>query len=246
MLTKSDIKYIQSLCHKKFREEEQLFVVEGIKMVNELMMEQHQGVKKIYAVKEWELQYQSSFPPHVIVQIIEETELKKISSQSTPQQVIALVERPINDIKTQKFDGITVVLDRIQDPGNLGTIIRTCDWFGIKNIVCSLHSVDAFNPKVVQSAMGSIVRVNIYYENLPAFISSHADIPVYAAVLDETSIYDVTIKTPSFIVIGNESVGISNPILSLATQKISIPKYGKAASLNAAIAASIILSVVHR
>lgn len=243
MLSKSDIKYIQSLSHKKFREQEHLFLVEGVKMVDELLKDAHQGIKKIYAVKEWESCHKHSIPNHVAVQVIEEFELQKISSQKTPQQVVALVDLPQKDVNKQLFSGVTIVLDRIQDPGNLGTIIRTCDWFGINNIICSPDTADAFNVKVVQSAMGSILRVNIFYTDLTNFLSKHADMPIYSAVLKGVSIHEMPLPTDCFIVIGNESVGVSEEILALTNQRITIPKHGNAESLNAAIATSIILSV---
>jgi TrmH family RNA methyltransferase len=246
MLSKSDIKYIQSLSHKKFREQEQLFPLEGVKMVDELLQEANHAVKKIYAIKDWVSLHIKSIPANVTIQVIEDFELQKLSSQKTPQQVIALVELPQNDIKKQLFDGVTIVLDHIQDPGNLGTIIRTCDWFGIKNIICSPDTVDAFNAKVVQSAMGSILRVNIFYTELTDFFRKHADIPVYSAVLNGISIHKASIASRCFVVIGNESVGISDEILALTSQSITIPKHGKAESLNAAIATSIILSVVKK
>jgi TrmH family RNA methyltransferase len=246
MLSKSDIKYIQSLSHKKFREQEQLFPLEGVKMVDELLQEANHAVKKIYAIKDWVSLHKKSIPANVTIQVIEDFELQKLSSQKTPQQVIALVELPQNDIKKQLFDGVTIVLDHIQDPGNLGTIIRTCDWFGIKNIICSPDTVDAFNAKVVQSAMGSILRVNIFYTELNDFFRKHADIPVYSAVLNGISIHKASIASKCFVVIGNESVGISDEILALTSQSITIPKHGKAESLNAAIATSIILSVVKK
>ncbi|MEY2595915.1 MAG: hypothetical protein RI965_1187 [Bacteroidota bacterium] len=246
MLSKSDIKYIQSLSHKKFREQEQLFPVEGVKMVEELLKEAHQAIKKLYAVKEWEFIHKQSIPSDIAICVIEDFELQKISSQKTPQQVIALVELPKIDIKTQIFNGVSIVLDHIQDPGNLGTIIRACDWFGIKNIICSPDTVDVFNAKVVQSAMGSILRVNVFYTALTDFLSKHADFPVYAAVLNGISIHEASIASNCFIVIGNESVGISDEILALTNQCITIPKHGKAESLNAAIATSIILSVVKK
>jgi TrmH family RNA methyltransferase len=173
---------------------------------------------------------------------VEEFELLKISSQKTPHQVLALVEIPLNPIKSYKPTGLTLVLDRIQDPGNLGTIIRTCDWFGVTEIVCSADTVDVFNSKVVQSAMGSILRVHVYYTELTDFIRLHKDMPSYAAVLGGTSIHEIDVKQPAFLIIGNESTGISNELLQLNPFQISIPKIGKAESLNAAVAASIILS----
>jgi TrmH family RNA methyltransferase len=138
--------------------------------------------------------------------------------------------------------GVTVVLDQLQDPGNLGTILRTCDWFGVTNIVCSTDTVDAFNHKTVQSAKGSLLRLNISYTDLCAFLSNQKHLPIYAAVLGGHSIHEVRFQQPAILVIGNEANGISNEVIKMATDKITIPKIGKAESLNAAIATAIILS----
>ena len=246
MLSKSEIKYIQSLSHKKFREQEQLFLVEGVKMVDELLKDPPNQVKTIYALDEWVASNKHLISSNIELKIIKEFELEKISSQKHPQEVIALVAIPENTIQSQPFMGVTVLLDHIQDPGNLGTIIRTCDWFGVKNIVCTVDTVDAFNPKVVQSAMGSILRVNVFYTDLIDFIKSHVSTPVYSAVLDGTSIHNVSIDQDCFVVIGNESVGVSEAILKLTAKKISIPRIGKAESLNAAIATAVMLAVIQQ
>ena len=243
MLSKSDIKYIQSLSHKKFRDQEGVFIVEGLKMVAELLKENKQQVQRIYAVKEWFDLHQSDLHPSTQVYMLEAFELLKISSQKSPQQVLALVDISQHDIKSYIPKGITVLLDRIQDPGNLGTIIRACDWFGVKDIVCSHDTVDVFNPKVVQSAMGSMMRVHVYYTELNDFIRAQEGVPCYAAVLGGTSIHEVAFTQPGMLIIGNESTGISSEILQFNPLQISIPKIGKAESLNAAVAASIILSV---
>jgi TrmH family RNA methyltransferase len=137
---------------------------------------------------------------------------------------------------------LTLVLDQIQDPGNLGTIIRTCDWFGVQNIICSLDTVDAYNPKTVQSAKGSLLRINIQYADLNAYLLSKKGVPIFAAALDGTSIHEINLQGPAIIVIGNEASGISKEVMILANQKITIPKIGKAESLNAGIATAIILS----
>jgi TrmH family RNA methyltransferase len=212
-------------------------------MVAELLKENQQQIKRIYAVKEWIDVHQSDIHPTTQVHTLEAFELLKISGQKAPQQVLALVEIPQHDIKSYIPKGMTVLLDRIQDPGNLGTIIRACDWFGVRNIVCSQDTVDVFNPKVVQSAMGSIMRVQVYYTGLSDFMLAHEGIPCYAAVLGGTSIHEVAFTDPGMLIIGNESTGISSEVLQLKPLQISIPKIGKAESLNAAVAASIILSV---
>ena len=242
MITKSDIKYIQSLAHKKFREEEGVFIIEGVKMVGELIQEFPETIVNLYATQHWvnENCPQELTGFHVIV--IDEITLGKISQLKTPNQVVAVVKIPKQIPQSNPLGNWVLVLDQIQDPGNLGTIIRTCDWFGIENIVCSLDTVDAYNPKTVQSAKGSLLRINIQYFDLITFLSSKKGVPVYAAALDGTSIHTIDVEGPAIIVIGNEANGISKEILAFATQKITIPKIGKAESLNAGIATAIILS----
>lgn len=242
MISKSDVKYIQSLAHKKFRDEERLFIVEGVKMVEELIASTSNNIHRLFATQNW---VQRQLPSSIINEltvVIEEHELAKISQLKTPNEVLALIKFPKTQHKYKVDKALTLVLDQIQDPGNLGTIIRTCDWFGVDQIVCSLDTVDVYNSKVIQSTKGSILHVEVIYTNLPAFLSTVQDIPIYAAVLSGKSIHDVELKKPSLVLIGNESNGISKEVLAFATEKISIPKLGQAESLNAAIASGIILS----
>ena len=244
MISKSDIKYIQSLAHKKFRDEERLFIVEGVKMVEELISSASDNIDRVFATKNW---VERQLPNTVVTKltvVIEEHELAKISQHKTPNEVLALVKFPKFQNEYNTDNKLTLVLDQIQDPGNLGTIIRTCDWFGINQIVCSLDTVDNYNPKVIQSAMGSILHVEVIYRSLPTFLSTVQDIPIYAAVLNGKSIHDIAIAKPSLLLIGNESNGISKEVLAFATEKITIPKLGQAESLNAAIASGIIISAL--
>lgn len=246
MIAKAEVKYIQSLAHKKFRETERCFVVEGLKMVEELITENPSSIKKLYAVDQWAGEYASSLPKQIIVHVVEEFELEKMSGLKSPDGLLALVEMPILELSDFVPNGITVVLDHIQDPGNLGTIIRSCDWFGVKNLVCSADTVDAFNPKVVQAAKGSLPRVNIFYADLKTFFISHTHLPVYAAVLNGQSIHTVDFSLPCMLLMGNESKGISPEIRLFATHEITIPQKGRAESLNAGVATSIILSSMTR
>ena len=246
MIAKAEVKYIQSLAHKKFRETERRYVVEGLKVVEELIAENPSSIKKLYAVDQWAGQHASSLPKQIKVHVVEQFELEKISGLKTPDGLLALVEMPILELSNFVPKGITVALDQIQDPGNLGTIIRSCDWFGIENLVCSLDTVDAFNPKVVQAAKGSLPRVNIFYVDLKAFFTGHHHLPVYAAVLDGQSVHTVDFSLPCMLLMGNESKGISAEIRSFATHEITIPKKGRAESLNAGVATSIILSSMTR
>jgi TrmH family RNA methyltransferase len=244
LISKSDIKYIQSLAHKKFRDEERLFIVEGVKMVEELISSASDNIDRVFATKNWVERQLPNTVVNKLTVVIEEHELAKISQHKTPNEVLALVKFPKFQNEYNTDNKLTLVLDQIQDPGNLGTIIRTCDWFGINQIVCSLDTVDNYNPKVIQSAMGSILHVEVIYRSLPSFLSTVQDIPIYAAVLNGKSIHDIAIAKPSLLLIGNESNGISKEVLAFATEKITIPKLGQAESLNAAIASGIIISAL--
>lgn len=235
MISKNELKYIQSLYHKKVREETGLFVAEGVKLVNELLQNNF-AVKKIYAVKEWKAPDASC-----LVNIIEPFELEKISKLATPNQVLALVEQKILSQEPVQKNNLTIVLDGIQDPGNLGTIIRIADWFGITQIIASEDTADLYNSKVVQSTMGSIIRVNVWYKNIEQWLST-ANVPVYGALLNGTSIYETTAIHEGILVIGNESKGIRSNLLPYIQHTITIPASGKAESLNAAVATGIILS----
>ena len=246
MLCKSDVKYIQSLSYKKYRDEEAVFTVEGIKMVMELINSFPDRIVRIFATNLWFQEHRQIVKNLTDIQIVEPFELQKISFLKTPNEVLALVSAKNIDDFNPLSEGVTVVLDQLQDPGNMGTIIRSCDWFGIKNIVCSLDTVDAFAPKVVQSSMGSIMRLNIFYKNLPEFFFQHKEIPIYSAELSGESVFDVSFSTPSILVIGNESKGVSDEVSKFATKKIMIPRVGNAESLNAAVASSIILSLMTR
>ena len=177
MLVKQKIKYIQTLGQKKFRDQEGLFIAEGPKLVNELLEEDAITVKEVYALKEW-VNNNPLLPANIIITEVSEQELEKISLLTTPNQVVAIVQQfDKGNIITAK-DQITLALDTVQDPGNLGTIIRIADWFGIKQIVCSLDSADMYNPKVVQSTMGSIARVKIIYTDLKEWLGTQENIPI--------------------------------------------------------------------
>ena len=241
MLSKSTTKYIQTLGHKKFREQDQLFIAEGPKLLNELLAASDVYITEIYAVQEWIREYGHTLTG-ISVTEISARELEKISQLSTPNKVLALVKQfPVRDL-TITANGIVLVLDTIQDPGNLGTIIRIADWFGISHLVCSEDCADRYNPKVVQSTMGSIARVNLFYTHPEEWLSRHKEIPVYATALHGGDITLMKKITTGIIIIGNESKGISPSLLNLADHKITIPKKGLAESLNAAVATGIILS----
>jgi TrmH family RNA methyltransferase len=239
MLSKNEIKDIQSLRHKKSREETGLFVAEGPKIVGELLMVAAHQAKKVYCLKEW-LDENRNLLSNSDFEIISEIELERLSQLQTPNQVVAVLhhfesQQPIIP------NGIILYLDTIQDPGNLGSIIRIADWFGIKNIVCTEGCADLYNIKVVQATMASIVRVNIFYDEELRWLQKQ-DVRKYAAALDGESIYTLPKTTNGIIIIGNESKGIQPSIMEMIDQKITIPKIGAAESLNAAVATGIILS----
>ena len=240
MLVKSQVKYIQSLSQKKLRDEEGVFVAEGPKIINELLQLASVRIKKLFALPEW-ISHHAGVDAQLVTEI-SASELERISSLQTPNQVIGIFTKPVFDQPADRKHSITLLLDTIQDPGNMGTIIRCADWFGVKQIVCSRDSADVFNQKVVQSSMGSIGRVQVLYEDLATFIGQHKDVPVYAATLDGTNLYTLPpAERAGFILIGNESKGLHDDLVAMASQRITIPRKGQAESLNAAIATGIIL-----
>jgi RNA methyltransferase, TrmH family len=236
MLSKKEIKDIQSLSHKKFREALKLFIAEGPKIVGELVTRVPGQVRMIYATTEWKnMQEQKITLP---ITEISEAELERISQLQTPNQVLALVEQ--FPVQAPVGEGLIIYLDRIQDPGNMGTIIRIADWFGVKEIVCSEGCADLYNPKVVQSSMASLARVSVFEED-GKWLSSQS-MPVYAASLDGESVYTISKIEKGILVIGNESRGITQEILDRADTLVTIPRKGEAESLNAAVATGILLS----
>lgn len=240
MLSKNQIKFITNLKQKKYRNIHQLFVVEGVKGVEELLSSDL-VLHHLYTTKALPFASDAS-----LTTMITETELKKISSLTTPNTCLAIFEQK-TAIKLSE-DKLTLVLDDVRDPGNLGTIIRLCDWFGIENLLCSPQTVDVYNPKVVQSTMGSITRVNVIYDDLSAVLSQ-TSLPIYGTFMDGENIYQQQLPTQGFVVMGNEANGISNEITTLVTDKIAIPRFGnqqQTESLNVATAAAIILSEFKR
>ena len=240
MLGKSKLKYIQSLGQKKARDEEGLFIAEGPRIIADLLAENTKPVREIYALQSWSDEY-GGMMSGIPITVITEAELGKISQLTTPNQVLALVRKGTEPF-IETAHKVSLVLDGIQDPGNLGTIIRIADWFGIDQIICSLDCADQYNPKVVQSTMGSIARVQLLYTYLVSWLPLQRNIPVYAAALGGKDIDEIAPVKEGLIIIGNEAKGIRPEVMELAGEKITIPKKGKAESLNAAVAAGIILS----
>ena len=238
MLTKSQIKLITSLKQKKFRTQHQLFVVEGIKVVEEFLNSDYE-LDAIFAVDDRFSQYEQKLTK------IDSKELAKISGFSTPNKVLATFKIP--SPLAVNWSGLVVALDDINDPGNLGTIIRLCDWFGIKNLVCSEATVDCYNPKVVQASMGSHTRVNITYVDLKMVLPTASN--CLGTFMNGDSIYGQHLPETGVIVLGNEANGISEGVESLVNTRLSIPRFGtvkQTESLNVANAAAIILSEFKR
>ncbi len=241
MLGKAKIKYIQSLGQKKHRDEEGLFIAEGPKIVDELLKTVPAQVVEVFAVKEWLKENDNGTSQKILFEV-SDIELERLSQLKTPHQVIALVKKFKEAGSVQAKGKISLVLDTIQDPGNLGTIIRTADWFGITQIICSNDSADVYNPKVVQATMGSIARVQVYYADLVKWLKLQENVRIYATMLEGKDVTKMNSIKEGLIVVGNESNGIRREIADLANEKITIPGKGATESLNAAVAIGIILS----
>jgi TrmH family RNA methyltransferase len=241
MLGKAKAKYIQSLGQKKHRDEDGLFVAEGPKLVAELLASAPQNIQEVYAVKEW-LKDNIHYSQQTQVIEVTEAELEKLSQLKAPHQVIAVVKKFQEEEKIVVKGKISLVLDTIRDPGNLGTIIRIADWFGVEQIICSNDCADMYNPKVVQATMGSIGRVKVVYTELLSWLKQQKDIRIYATMLEGKDVTKMNGLKEGLIVIGNESKGIDDEIATLANEKITIPKKGEAESLNAAVAVGIVFS----
>lgn len=241
MLNKSEVKYIQSLSQKKFRDEEGVYVAEGPKIVGEALMASRLEVKKVYALQEW-LELNVELCKNFDCEVVAGYELEKISQLKTPNQVLAVLSRPAVEHFAFATDQPGIMLDAIQDPGNLGTIIRIADWFGVYQVICSKDCADAYNPKVVQATMGSIFRVQLLYTDLEAWMDTHKGLAFYGAALNGAPLKKRPAISNGLVVIGNESKGIRPEVMSRLTEKITIEKWGDAESLNAAVATGIILS----
>ncbi len=236
-MNKNELKYIQSFAHKKHWTQESVFIIEGPKLLEEAI-KANCVIEKIYATKAWEGKLGQSAGD---IEEIDEIMLSRISQLQTPNQVVALVQKNKEAAPFSYQNKLTLVLDGIQDPGNLGTIIRTADWFGIHQILVTSDTASIYNPKVVQSTMGSCFRVQVKEAPIEQIIEKEK-LPVIGTLLSGKSIYETHIPTEGFLMIGNESKGIRAPLKSLITNPVSIPSFGAAESLNAAVATGIVLS----
>lgn len=240
MVSKNQIKLIKSLSYKKFRNKHHLFVVEGIKGIEEFLDSSFELVN-LFALEN----IFSNIDEKKIQ--VNEDELKKISFLKTSQRAVALFKIPQQVQVSQ--GNLTLALDGVRDPGNLGTIIRLCDWFGVESILCSKDTVDCFNPKVVQASMGSLTRVKVMYCDLKEYILKNPQKPVYGAMLSGSNVYSEKLEAPGILIMGNEANGISSEIEDLITQRLSIPQYNEqhtTESLNVATATAILLSEFRR
>ena len=239
MVSKNQLKLIKSLHQKKYRNQYGLFFVEGLKTVKEFLHSDFRIEHLLVTNK-----MKSAIEDHR-VQLISENDLKKISALSTPNGVLGVFQIPKS--KPMGHTNWIVALDAVRDPGNLGTVIRLCDWFGISHLVCSPTTVDCYNPKVLQATMGSMTRVNISYEDLKDFIDN-SELPVFGAYMDGNSIYKTSFPEKGILIMGNEANGISTSLTEKIQQRISIPQFGDMTteSLNVATATGILLSEIRR
>lgn len=247
MVSKSQIQFVRSLQSRKVRHERGVFVAEGPKVVGELLAEPAVQVQNVYATAGWAEQFGQAVRDRggTLTEVGDQT-LLRLSSLTTANGVVAVFSMPGLSRWSEggELDSLSLVLDTIQDPGNLGTIIRCADWFGVGNIICSASCADAFNSKVVQATMGSIARVRIFYEDdLAGFLDEYrGGKPVMAAALGGKSLYQVTGgMTNGFLIIGNEARGVSKALLERADEIVTIPRAGQAESLNAGVATGILL-----
>lgn len=237
MISKNTQKYVRSLELRKYRKRENVFVAEGPKVVGDLLACGFKAVA-VYATPTWCEQHSN-----LSTQEVTDSELQRLSFLQHPQQVLALFSIPAPKAPEGR---LSLALDGIQDPGNLGTIIRIADWFGIQTIYCSEDTVDAWSPKVVQATMGSIARANIIYTNLVELIQK-TDLPVYGTLLDGDDIYQQHLSTDGIIVMGNEGNGISERVRALVTHKLLIPRWHEGPeSLNVSVATAIVCSEFRR
>jgi TrmH family RNA methyltransferase len=240
MVSKNQIKLITSLQQKKFRKQHKLFIAEGVKVIQELI-DANYKLNDLFTTQN-DFSNLKTGKTHAITQ----ADLKKISALTTPNTCLATFSIPEN-IKIE-LNGLVLALDSIRDPGNLGTIIRLCDWFGIETLLCSEETVDVYNPKVIQATMGSISRVSIVYCDLENELKG-SEIPVFGTFMDGKSIYNESLPHEGIIVMGNEANGISSTIEKIVSERISIPRFGNlqlTESLNVATATAIILNEFKR
>jgi RNA methyltransferase, TrmH family len=245
MITKNQIKYINSLQQKKFRVENQSFVVEGAKSVLELLRSDFETELLFVTDEFFELHQNQLQGFHIQAIIVNQGDLEKAGSFSSNNAALAVVKTKENEELLVGDNEFALILDDVRDPGNLGTIIRVADWYGVHKIICSHSTVDFYNPKVISATMGSFTRSNLYYTDLEDFIKNQT-VNIYGTLLNGENIHQTKFSESGYIVIGNEANGISPAIEQLITHKITIPKFGQAESLNAGIATAVVLDNLRR
>jgi TrmH family RNA methyltransferase len=245
MLSKARIKFIKSLQLKKYRKQEQCFTVQGEKSVLETLDSTFR-VQELFATADFVERHNQALKRFTeTVLVVKENELAALGEYSTNDAALAIVEMPANSPFEIKTDEFALMLDDIRDPGNLGTIIRTADWYGVTKVIASEETADIYNSKVIQSSMGSFTRTRVFYTNLVEFLMGNKT-PVYGTFLNGENVHSFTYGKGGIIVVGNEANGISEAVEKFVTQKITIPQYGKAESLNAAIATAVVLDNIRR
>lgn len=253
MISKAQLRFIKSLHQKKYRYQHRLFLAEGLKTVSEFLTAQFH-IESIYILDH---KLDSFKNEHVKllknteIFSITQSELERISALHTPSDIIAIIHFPDVELtalfdKTYYNTNLTLVLDDVKDPGNLGTMIRIADWFGIKRVICSEKTVELYNPKVVQATMGSLARIEVFYTVLSSFFSEMKGINVYGALLEGENVYKTTLAKDGFLLMGSESHGIDKELSLFITHPITIPSFGSAESLNVAVAAGILCSEFYR
>ena len=240
MVSKNQIKLITSLQQKKYRKQHQLFFAEGVKVIEELLRSKYE-LQTLFVTEPLDFKVANDK-----IHTISPAELKKISALTTPNTCLAVFKIPTENFSLK--EGLLVALDDVRDPGNLGTIIRLCDWFGVEQLICSPETVDIYNPKVVQATMGSIGRVTILYTDLVPFLKS-ISLPIFGTFMDGENIYKQDLPSNAILIMGNEANGICNEVAQCITSKLAIPRFGQlqeTESLNVATATAIILSEFKR
>ena len=236
MVSKSQIKFVRQLAQKKQRDKYDQFVAEGHKVVQEFINENYQ-LHQLFITDKTLFSYHKAI-------VVTQSEMKSMSVLKTPSVALAVFAKANEQSLAES--NLILALDSIQDPGNLGTIIRLCDWFGIQDIVCSSDTVDCYNPKVIRSAMGSLARVQVLYKDLQTWLMGIQNHEIVATTMAGQSLYEYAFDSPTVLVIGNEGRGLSKQIQGLATDAITIPRFGGAESLNAAMATGIIVGEARR
>jgi len=254
MISKNDIHFIRSLSRKQIREENQCFIAEGEKTLNDILYSDWEP-ERILATEKWLAQYEGICQKRgVTAELINEKELGRISQLTSPNQVLAIVKMKETKALPETLEGLNLILDGISDPGNMGTIIRTADWFGVKHVICSENCADIYNPKVIQASMGSFLRTRVHYTDIVSFIRNNAKTtPFYETTTQGESVFTTALNPNACIVIGSESHGISQEVSRQITHKISIPSYSQQTalqssveSLNAGVATAIFLAEFRR